>query len=392
MEIREFAFGISISLVLLYAMLALVLSRVRDEPAYRWLRTAGGLVAAGLCLNMLQGLAHPALSFVLGNALMVLGTVGFWQGCRLLVGKPPLRAAVWLLPAGMVVAGWAFGVAEDYLPGRVFSTSIALGIPVGGIAYALITGARHTNWPTLAKFLGMINLTLCLLFAARIVINVVFGIPRLSIIEPDPLNIVPYFAILLLYALFVMGLNVVVVTRLMNRLERLARHDALTGALNRLGLRDAIDSRTQRLPDAQCALMVMDLDSFKSINDAHGHEVGDRVLQRFADVVRQHASDTDLMARIGGEEFALLSSAAQPAAQAEAIRSGFAQAQPGLPACSVSIGLVECTAYTPEALREAFRLADEALYRAKSSGRNCVVTAPTEEDALRQGNPAEAEV
>ena len=84
------------------------------------------------------------------------------------------------------------------------------------------------------------------------------------------------------------------------RLNRLASLDTLTGLRNRRGLDELIDE------NADCAVMVCDLDDFKQINDRYGHETGDLVLARFAEILREHTREADIAVRLGGDEFCVI--------------------------------------------------------------------------------------
>jgi len=160
-------------------------------------------------------------------------------------------------------------------------------------------------------------------------------------------------------------------------LTRLAFTDSLTGVLNRRGLHNAIhhlsDSRGRR--GGPMVLAVLDIDHFKSINDGHGHSVGDHVLLAFAEHCRQTLRTNDLIGRWGGEEFVVwlrdidLAAAARVLSRLRAELPAICQ-QRGLPEATVSIG---CTAVSPidEIDVEALvARADAALYRAKDAGRN----------------------
>jgi diguanylate cyclase (GGDEF)-like protein len=124
------------------------------------------------------------------------------------------------------------------------------------------------------------------------------------------------------------------------------------------------------------ALLIMDLDQFKAINDAHGHQRGDRVLIDFVAKANGLLRRADQMARFGGEEFvALLPETTLEEAQAVAERIRAASAQPGKePACTVSIG-VTTNHTTGDNVDSLIARADAAMYRAKAKGRNRVETA-----------------
>lgn len=169
-----------------------------------------------------------------------------------------------------------------------------------------------------------------------------------------------------------------------DRLKHQAESDFLTGCMNRRRFDEELDqeirrSQRQKYP---LTLALMDLDHFKRINDSFGHLIGDAALQHFASVMRGHLRQTDRFARIGGEEFALLMPDTSPAAAIpliERLRQCIADAP--LPLASgasltmtASIGVANlCFLDDHDAL---FQRADNAMYEAKSSGRNRAIFAP----------------
>ena len=159
--------------------------------------------------------------------------------------------------------------------------------------------------------------------------------------------------------------------------------DPLTGIANRRSfLQDAALIVKQHTTDPRpTAVLLIDLDHFKSINDRFGHALGDRVLEIFTDAARKSTRGSDLIGRLGGEEFAamLIDTSREKAVEvAERIRESFAQmAQEveGRAVCAtVSIGLVHCEGPTLD-LPELLAQADQALYCAKERGRNRVEVA-----------------
>jgi diguanylate cyclase (GGDEF)-like protein len=124
-------------------------------------------------------------------------------------------------------------------------------------------------------------------------------------------------------------------------------------------------------------VLIIDLDHFKSINDRFGHAFGDQMLEIFADTARQSVRSTDLLGRIGGEEFAVLlpnMNRNRALAIAERIRANFAQAAVEVGA-TVSIGLAHCQDDAELDVPELLAQADQALYCAKKNGRNRVESA-----------------
>jgi diguanylate cyclase (GGDEF)-like protein len=371
MDIQSLGIGISVCLILQYAVLLGTVSRALDEPAYsafRWGAVCGGL---GLMLNMSQGVAHPAIPFVVGNTLIALCPSWFWIGLRRLKGEQPSLRVLAAIALLMAAAGWAFGVASDHIGPRLTTNALLIALGTAGASWTLFSLRRHER---IFRWLGLLTLLLTLLLLARVLIHWWLGIPRQHIFEPHPLNAVVYLGALLGFAVYAMGLNVLVARRVVQKVRGLAGIDALTGALNRRGLREAVEGWL-REPHAVAALILADLDHFKAINDSHGHEAGDALLQRFADIARLRMGPGDVLARMGGEEFLLLARGQNPLALAERLRRDFAEPLPGLPPVTASFGLVIDCRPDPAAFRDGLRRADEALYRAKEGGRNRVEVA-----------------
>lgn len=167
-----------------------------------------------------------------------------------------------------------------------------------------------------------------------------------------------------------------------DRLARLSETDPLTGLTNGRGLLARVDAELARCRRYHhpVALLLVDLDGLKQINDRYGHDAGDAALVRLAEVIRSQLRETDLAARWGGDEFAILApnaSQASALALAERIRArvpgegtrwhvtasvGVAAAEPDVDGMLVDSAML-------------MRLADAAMYKAKRSGRNMVAAA-----------------
>ncbi|WP_119154517.1 GGDEF domain-containing protein [Caldimonas tepidiphila] len=173
--------------------------------------------------------------------------------------------------------------------------------------------------------------------------------------------------------------------RVTERLRREAIHDPLTGALNRRGF----EKHTARLAalSAQLgqslAVLMLDIDHFKQVNDQHGHQVGDLALQSLARMVQRAKRESDAFARLGGEEFCVvLPGTDVPGARvfADRLRRSFAAFEidtgSSFLSCTVSVGVAYASADTLQAggadLVDLLHQADEALYEAKRAGRNRV--------------------
>lgn len=168
--------------------------------------------------------------------------------------------------------------------------------------------------------------------------------------------------------------------RLYKQMEVLALTDAVTGIHNHRSFQEQLASQLSRAEryGIDVALIILDLDYFKKVNDHYGHQVGDRVLARVGAMLSGNVRVMDFVARYGGEEFAvILPHCALPAAleRAERIREAVERETlvPELPelrvTLSAGVGAFPDSGRTAE---ELIRLTDEALYRAKAEGRNCV--------------------
>ena len=171
-------------------------------------------------------------------------------------------------------------------------------------------------------------------------------------------------------------------------LEQLSITDGLTKVHNHRYFQELLTHESKRIErtGAKLALMLIDLDDFKSLNDRHGHAAGDQILCRLAELLNEAIRESDVLARYGGEEFVVLSTGTDLAGVqvlAEKIRLTIEQSHfrideyesPLL--VTVSIGVAEFDGCK----KRLFRAADAALYRAKDQGKNCVVEAVAGEGA-----------
>jgi diguanylate cyclase (GGDEF)-like protein len=164
-------------------------------------------------------------------------------------------------------------------------------------------------------------------------------------------------------------------TQAAERLRAEAERDDLTGLANRRSFRRALGREVERWRRYRtpCALLLVDIDHMKLINDAHGHSAGDTAIRHVAAQLAEHSRDNDTAARLGGEEFALLLAGAddaRAAAAAERLRVDICdQVLPVVGTVSVSVGVASCPAHA-ESERALYTAGDAALFRAKRGGRN----------------------
>ena len=158
-------------------------------------------------------------------------------------------------------------------------------------------------------------------------------------------------------------------------LSGLARHDALTGLINRREFDARLAHEFERCARSgeRCSVLMCDLDHFKAVNDRFGHLVGDEVLRRVAEELLAGVRTIDAVARVGGEEMAVLlveCTVKDAYRVAERLRRAVATHRPGEPAVTISIGLADSLG--AQSASELVAAADAALYDAKRAGRDRV--------------------
>ncbi len=172
------------------------------------------------------------------------------------------------------------------------------------------------------------------------------------------------------------------------KFKYLAGRDPLTDALNRRAFLEALQNELEAAADAKlpCSLALLDVDHFKNVNDRHGHQAGDEVLKEVARIAGEALRRADLLGRYGGEEFILFFAGAGLRAAftaCERIRQAIGNAHVLFEGkeirVTVSLGVTELPAHTAgprdaACLERIIAAADKALYKAKNSGRNRVMT------------------
>jgi len=161
------------------------------------------------------------------------------------------------------------------------------------------------------------------------------------------------------------------------RLEELAMTDQLTGLYNRHYLVDNVSKKisASRRHGIDLCLVVIDIDFFKSVNDEHGHAMGDLVLMKVAELLSSHVRNDDIVARFGGEEFVIiyehcaLNNAVE---KTEVLRKSLEQLKPRGLTVTASFGIAQFSKMDKD-FHGLFSRADKAVYQAKENGRNCVV-------------------
>jgi diguanylate cyclase (GGDEF)-like protein len=169
---------------------------------------------------------------------------------------------------------------------------------------------------------------------------------------------------------------------MMRELERLSKQDSVTGVLNRRAFDEHFSIEVERAFRQNYSLMLaaIDIDNFKEYNDKHGHQQGDDVLKCLAEIMKECTRESvDLCFRLGGDEFAVLlpqATANQGTEIVQRILLSFIERNFG--STSLSIGLITCKRDKNRVREDDEKMmkerADQAMYDAKKSGKNCVIT------------------
>lgn len=332
--------------------------------------------ASALALLFVAGLlgsrrdALPSLLTVnLATALLWFGSYLGYAGSRLFFERP-VRHAPWLtlICLLLVVHVWFTQVTPDYRVRMVLTTGLS-GVLSALHAWLIL----HRRAVSLARGMAAsVMAGMALLQAVRL-LSAFTSSAQADFYGRDPWQMIYLTGLSMAILLFAISLVLMATDRLRETLEHLASHDSLTNALTRRHISAACHAEMERCRrnGRQMALLIMDLDHFKTINDTHGHQTGDAVLVWFVNQVRSVLRPPDQLGRFGGEEFvALLPEASGQEARvvAERIR---VITQNGAPVanCSVSIGIA-VSSPKDDTVDLLLARADTALYLAKSKGRN----------------------
>ena len=347
--------------------------------ALRICRSGYAVIGVGL----VQPVALEAPLPLWSQAAMTFATVGgvvmIGWALAALAGEHSARTAMWLTLAAVfatVLAAFPAGT-----PGMTVVCTLGLA---AGSSLTLWLG-RRLIWRPRDVHERLIGVTIVLMVvssALRASYLLTWSGPYEShLMHVPPMMVTPFTLLYgVLPVVFAMLLHNVINARLLARLHQRAMTDHLTGSLSRHALADGASTLIAhtRQGDGRLAVIMVDLDHFKQVNDRHGHAGGDAVLRHAVQVLQAQLRGEALLARYGGEEFVVLAPVSDlPVARrvAERMRQALEEATwpdvlPGLIKVTASLGVTLLA--RDESLEHALARADEALYRAKNGGRNQV--------------------
>ena len=359
------------------ALLTYAFLYYKDAPAALWWGISHIILGIGVLASMAG--ASTGLDWITAIAFVIflICAAVQWHGTRLLVGARSYLPLTLVGPS--VIAAVNFLPVGDAVP--LVRGMVAMIMNIAYFAGALYVLVRPPSDRLKAY------LPLAVLFVANIVAMMLAPFGGLGSNEAGLPPLLSLPGILHIEAqLFVLGTTIFVIAALRERNEqtqkKAAGTDALTGLANRAGFFELGSRLVARClaEGTPFAVVAIDLDRFKSINDNHGHATGDAVLQSFATVARRSMRPNDVLGRIGGEEFVVLlhgSGMEAAVAIAERMRKSLQQAAEFVDGkrvgATMSAGVA--TSASSTSLEAVLKEADTALYRAKQNGRDRVEAA-----------------
>ena len=351
-----------------------------DIRAVAWWGCAHLLRAGSVTLFGMYGSISEAISIDLANAVLFTAFAVTWTGARVFDGRPVQM--IYLLGGGALwLLACRVPLFADSIDARVLLSSGIITAYTWATAYEFWRGRSEplvSRWPAIFMLFAHGSLFLLRTPLSQLLpwspTNQVFDSVWLTMLSFEAL----LFTIAIAFILLAMAKE-----RTEFRHKTAALVDPLTGIANRRAFLEEVAMLTKRQSSdpRPAAVLLADLDHFKSINDRFGHAVGDHVLQVFAETASAKLGPCDLIGRIGGEEFAIVLYDAgrdKGLAIAERIRMSFANAGAEIDGraigSTVSMGMVVCEdglLDVPTLLAQA----DEALYCAKERGRNRIEVA-----------------
>ncbi|ABE63629.1 diguanylate cyclase [Nitrobacter hamburgensis X14] len=346
--------------------------------AARYWASAAYVAAFFTAVSMLRGQVDSMLPLVFGGGGLIFAICIYTMGIQRFYERPVSWQAM-LVTVGLSVAGLAFFLyVHDDIRMRIFIYSTAQAVPIG-MTLRIVLSRREGRINSGAQLAAIVSVLIICVSAVRSVcafLNIGGGV---SYVNFNGLQAALILGLVFLSMTWNFGFLLMAIDRLRNEVADLALVDDLTGVANRrqlLGRLEEACAMSQRSGEP-FALLVIDLDGFKQINDTHGHAAGDACLRHFTLMTQMRLRPGDLLARTGGDEFCIL-------LPTTTLREGAMIARRVLDACredaagcagadvpiAASIGVAQWTKEIGSCSERLLAAADHALYAAKNQGRN----------------------
>lgn len=350
------------------------------QASLNWWIAATLLHPIGFLLIGLRDLISPWWSSVLANTLVGASFAAFAIALRVFNGSPQRRERLYALVAATTGLATYYSYVDDNLPLRIGTISIVYALLLGSSARAVYRRGQPLNAITHVTGGLFVVGALVMSYRGATYLFLSWTIPT-TVFVVSPLQILSYALGGLLPVVSTVGFLLMCTEFSQQELAKAARLDYLTGICNRRAIEDLAGrsiaaARRHGIP---LAMMIIDVDHFKRINDEFGHEGGDAALIETVRRLRESLRTEDLVGRLGGEEFVAVmpnTDGAAALAAAERMRSSFAD-EPmhiggGDITITVSVGVAVLDARDQQ-YSHLLRRADRAMYAAKTAGRNKVM-------------------
>jgi diguanylate cyclase (GGDEF)-like protein len=360
--------------------------RLSTRAAWHWAGSAA-VLALAMALILSRGTLPDLVSISLSNWMLGAGTVLLRRGVQCFL-RVPRRDREHLVVLGGSALAYLLLQGAGVL-GAIVVNGAVLGWTLLRLTQEMLAVLMAEYDPEAARWCALVPGVAGAVFGLRGLLAPMFPAAlATSVVDGSGPNTAVVFVGMTLSLVLNLMLVALVILRLVTRLRHQSNHDPLTGLLGRRPLQDQLArAAEQRLAGAGCAMLSVDIDHFKQINDRYGHHAGDAVLVRVAQALKAASREGDSVARTGGEEFCLLLPGAdrddaRRIAQRllEAVRAlQHPELEPGA-VVTVSIGLATLGGEEPP--EQLLRRVDRALYGAKRAGRDRIQVAETRPGAL----------
>jgi diguanylate cyclase (GGDEF)-like protein len=347
------------------------------EAARFWTGSAFA-AAGGAALAMLRSVSDSLIPLLAGGSVLIFAACLAAMGIKRFYGEPVSWRGSALI-TGLSLAGLSFFIAGyDSLSMRVLIYSVGQSLPLALTLKPLLARQDGRDNPG-ARLAAIVAIGIIAIYAVRVVCNLLHIGVAFSFTTFNPVQAALIPVLMFLSMAWNFGFLLMAIDRLRNEVADLALLDDLTGVGNRRSLLQRLTeecARSERSGEV-FALLVIDLDGFKAINDTHGHAAGDACLQHFTLMTQTRLRPGDMLARTGGDEFCVVLPASTLREGAMIARRILDVCREDAEACTgaeipigLSIGVAQWTREIGAFPDRLIAAADHALYTAKNDGKN----------------------
>jgi diguanylate cyclase (GGDEF)-like protein len=348
------------------------------EAARFWTASAF-LAAAGAAMASLRFEIVSLLPLLAGGVTLIFAACVAGMGIQRFYDQPVgWRTTAWI--TGSSFAGLAFFiVVYDSMQARILIYSFGQAVPMA-LTLKLLLSKHEGRINPGARLAGVVSILMVALYVLRAGGSLLHIGGDFSFIRSSPVQSIIVLVLVFLSMSWNFGFLLMAIDRLRNEVADLALLDDLTGVGNRRHLLQRLTEECARSDRSgePFALLVIDLDGFKAINDNHGHAAGDACLQHFTLMAQTRLRTGDMLARTGGDEFCVVLPASTLREGAMIARRILDVCRDDAAACvgsdipiSLSIGVAQWNPQIGVFPDRLMATADQALYAAKNSGKNC---------------------